>query len=757
MTVQLRELRVSADFDASRYSKGMATKVAADQAGAASSRAVGAAVTETSSKVALSADPLERLSRQYISGYRDSQTFERALRTLSRGIDTGNVSMDRAGAILDGLYAKYGRMADAAEFATRGQLQLADAIDTANARYAQQGGQQRVMNGGQFNTGNIAAQLFDVGVTAPFMPAWQVGLQQGSQLSQAFSGQTLKQSIAGVGSALVSLVNPVSMLTIGFTTLTAVGIQTFMSLKHESENASEFLERHSAALASAVAGYDAAEAAVAAFVATASRMPSSVAANQLNGQFAQIDAEIEQFRERAGFVGSVFDGIGSAAERELSRLSAQFAAGSISAEELYLGLDTVRSSLNGLEQSFAGFSIQGLINEMEQGALKTIQFGNAINNLIAQSHALAGLSVDEALAGFFGQNSVEGALKAMQGLTPELRTQQQILDDIYQKALTNPTLTADGRAELSAGHQAASIALATQRQRQDAMRASQTGQQSLNQWQSANDNFRQRLGQTELEMRLLGRSTYEVERQKAAFDLLNQAKSAGIPITTEVIAQINAMAVEHGALQSQMEQVREAQQRQAETMEFYRGVNRGFFTDLKQELMNGVSLWDAFANAGANALNRIADRALGMAADGIFDLLIGAIGGAIGGGFGTIGVGGVGIPAGGFVPGLTGPRLFARGTNAAPTGFAWVGEEGPELVRFRGGEQVYDSRRSMQMAANQNFTTGNAPVVVQVIDQRVRGAPVQEQRSTGPDGEDIIRLIVRDEVNEARRRGAAGF
>lgn len=39
----------------------------------------------------------------------------------------------------------------------------------------------------------------------------------------------------------------------------------------------------------------------------------------------------------------------------------------------------------------------------------------------------------------------------------------------------------------------------------------------------------------------------------------------------------------------------------------------------------------------------------------------------------------------------------AAGTPAAPPGWAMVGEKGPELVRFRGGEQVYSNDRSSRM------------------------------------------------------------
>lgn len=43
---------------------------------------------------------------------------------------------------------------------------------------------------------------------------------------------------------------------------------------------------------------------------------------------------------------------------------------------------------------------------------------------------------------------------------------------------------------------------------------------------------------------------------------------------------------------------------------------------------------------------------------------------------------------------------FAVGTGSAPPGLAWVGERGPELVAFRGGERVYNASQSARMVRN---------------------------------------------------------
>jgi len=49
----------------------------------------------------------------------------------------------------------------------------------------------------------------------------------------------------------------------------------------------------------------------------------------------------------------------------------------------------------------------------------------------------------------------------------------------------------------------------------------------------------------------------------------------------------------------------------------------------------------------------------------------------------------------------TGPNKagFAAGTPSAPPGLAWVGERGPELMSFVGGERVFPHQQSMGMAA----------------------------------------------------------
>src|SRR5690606_22375274 len=76
------------------------------------------------------------------------------------------------------------------------------------------------------NTANVAAQFQDIGVTALAGQNWmQIALQQGTQLSAVLGNQGVAGAASMVKGALLSVVSPVSLLTIGITGLTAVGLQ----------------------------------------------------------------------------------------------------------------------------------------------------------------------------------------------------------------------------------------------------------------------------------------------------------------------------------------------------------------------------------------------------------------------------------------------------------------------------------------------------------------------------------------------------
>ena len=72
---------------------------------------------------------------------------------------------------------------------------------------------------------------------------------------------------------------------------------------------------------------------------------------------------------------------------------------------------------------------------------------------------------------------------------------------------------------------------------------------------------------------------------------------------------------------------------------------------------------------------------------------------------------------------------FATGTQSAPKGLALVGEAGPELVRFRGGEQVLNARNTQKALAGAGGSTNNFNVTFNNLADTSAFAMVQQLKA----------------------------
>lgn len=86
-------------------------------------------------------------------------------------------------------------------------------------------------------------------------------------------------------------------------------------------------------------------------------------------------------------------------------------------------------------------------------------------------------------------------------------------------------------------------------------------------------------------------------------------------------------------------------------------------------------------------------------------------GGLLGSLFGSGGVSAEGMA--GIVNDVATLPFFATGTDNAPRGWAWVGEQGPELIRMQGGEAIASTQHSLAGQPG-----GNARTIIGSIDMR---------------------------------------
>lgn len=140
-----------------------------------------------------------------------------------------------------------------------------------------------------------------------------------------------------------------------------------------------------------------------------------------------------------------------------------------------------------------------------------------------------------------------------------------------------------------------------------------------------------------------------------------------------------------------------------------------YFLDVLED--RALRIMDRLLEAALAPIDRFATNWF----EGLLNNLMPSIFGGSGGGGGELE----------FIPG------FASGVKNFSGGWAMVGEEGPELVRLPQGADVYPNGQSMAMMRG-------AEVSVNIINQS--GGEVEQSERQGPNGEQIIDVIVRDKM-----------
>lgn len=246
---------------------------------------------------------------------------------------------------------------------------------------------------------------------------------------------------------------------------------------------------------------------------------------------------------------------------------------------------------------------------------------------------------------------------------------------------------------------------------------------------------RQFIDEQTLEAQTLGMTEEAASRLRHEQDLLNQAANDNLKLTPKQTAELGALAASMAAAEEQT-------RRLTEIYDSGKAIFSSFFGDLKSGIEDGNSLWESLGQAASNALDSIANKALEMAANGIWDMIFGSLFGGAGGGAG----GGLG----GLLGGLFGGGR-ANGGPVEPGTIYRVNENTPNSEWFM--PRTAGTIIPKMPVANQNQSSGPT---VQIIDQRQRGT-IKQEEGVGPNGEKQLRLIIRDEVQQAQRRGAVGF
>lgn len=97
--------------------------------------------------------------------------------------------------------------------------------------------------GGGIATANVAAQFQDIAVTSAMgMNPLQIALQQGTQLSAVLGPMGAAGAVKGLGAAFMSVISPISLVTIGLVAGTAALIQYFSTAEEGTDKTSKLFE-----------------------------------------------------------------------------------------------------------------------------------------------------------------------------------------------------------------------------------------------------------------------------------------------------------------------------------------------------------------------------------------------------------------------------------------------------------------------------------------------------------------------------------
>jgi len=162
-------------------------------------------------------------------------------------------------------------------------------------------------------------------------------------------------------------------------------------------------------------------------------------------------------------------------------------------------------------------------------------------------------------------------------------------------------------------------------------------------------------------------SRFEQEKAKKVQELENAARQSGLKLTDAQKASINELAGAYAAAVVKAEEAKKAQEDLIKSADSFRSeatsLVSGFGTDLRSAFQEGASAAEAFRKAASNALTKVADLLIDIAAKQLIAAAFGPTGTTLGG------------PGGGIIAALLG-RAGGGPVNAGQP--YRVGENGPE-------------------------------------------------------------------------------
>lgn len=597
----------------------------------------------------------------------------------------------------------------------------------------------------------LAAQFQDIGVTAaggmnPMLIALQQGTQIAGQMEMAM--QSGAKATAVFGAAFKSLLSPISIASIVLTALAAAALQMVDWAKLGASAV-----RGLADVLTTIAPYAAAAAAGLALLYAPTIIFGIVNVIALLGRMA---------------VAAVSAGIAIAAANPLAAfvlgVTAAVAAMNIFREEItkIFGRDIVGDVttaanfiINSFEAAFEDLKfiwntfpdvIKAAVVGAANAALvavegliqKAVNLMNAfhaqVNKILPEGYKIP--AFDRVSLGDYKLDDGDAADRAAKALDGRNANIERIMgqDRVGQfgEGIARGASAASGKLQ----------ELAKWMTTVDEKKKKKGGKTDVEKYDDIVNGAERRIASLDAEAAALGMTEEAAAAYRYETDLLNQASQKGLTLTELQKGELSALA-------SVMASVEAATKKTREAIAFAKETTRGFVDDFISGLKRGESVWKSFGDAALGVLDKIANKLLDSAFDGLFGgggFLSGLLGGGGGSSFQAT------TTLGSFL--MNG---YADGTMAARTGLAVVGERGPEIVRFGGGEKVIPNHQLRGVNDNGRSGQGisvSAPVEININATGADAAGLARvERQLASLKADLPNQIVSTVQNAQKRRG----
>lgn len=530
---------------------------------------------------------------------------------------------------------------------------------------------------------NLAFQIQDIGTMmamgqSPFMLLAQ-------QLPQVtMYGGSLNGVLGAVKSTLVGLVSPLGLLTTGFVLLGSVAISYFSEWFSRGSEANMTLKEQSALIQQVANDWgDAAprmrayademeRAAKAKGLMDAANAASSAQYTAVEDVLARINEEYTAAIRNLRGYGDETNGVVTNLTSSFSDLQSKIMEGNATSEDLKRAQDAVNVAVD------------------QYGTPAVLRYAAAFSTLVPQINAAINAAANfrseaSSLPGLDRMNDPRtwrGVGVANQNADGTIQGSQFPLPDVGPSPSSRPLIELEGLPKVgrqkTAKQSAYDSATASLGEQTRALQAQTAAQATLNP--------------------LVSDYGYAVAKAKVETDLLLAAEKDKKAIKPELTAQISAQAESYAQAVVEQNKLTEATKKAVEAVNFVKNTTAGFINELRDGLKNGESFWESFSNAALSVLDRITDKLLNEVLDAVFKVsnagsssggggfLSGLFGGLFGGGSSS-----AKTASSSWSSGLN--AFYADGTASARAGYALVGEEGPEVVKFGGGEKVIPNHK----------------------------------------------------------------